>query len=73
MGFVFTDSKANFVFAKHPSFSGECLYKQLKEKGVLVRHFGSDRISDYLRITVGNEMQIKKLLTSIRSILEEEK
>ena len=71
MGFVFTDSKTNFVFAKHPLYDGEFLYRKLKEKGVLVRHFSTDAICDYLRITVGDSVQIKTLLTCLESIMED--
>ncbi len=53
-GFVLTNSKANFVFAKHPDFSGEALYHALRENGILVRHFKTPRIADYLRITIGS-------------------
>lgn len=70
LGFVLTDSKSNFVFAKHPENSGEYLYKSLKEKGVLVRHFGSERICDYLRITVGSKEQIDTLISALKTILE---
>ena len=70
LGFVLTDSKTNFVFAKHPEKSGEFLYNSLKEKGVLVRHFSSERICEYLRITVGSKEQIETLLSALNCILE---
>lgn len=71
MGFESTDSKANFVFVKHPLISGEQLYLSLKERGVLVRHFAKDRISDYCRITIGSIDEMKELLKQIQMILEE--
>ena len=43
---------ANFVFARHRSRSGAHLAAQLREHGVLVRHFQKPRIEDFLRITV---------------------
>ena len=33
LGFELTNSSANFVFAKHPSISGEDLYLELKKRG----------------------------------------
>ncbi len=69
MGFVCTDSKANFIFAKHTSVGGEMLYKKLKEHGVLVRHFSTPSICDYNRITVGTRSQMDHLLEAIRDIL----
>ena len=50
LGFEFTDSKSNFIFAKNERISGEDLYLKLKETGILVRHFGKARIKDYIRI-----------------------
>ena len=71
IGFEFTDSLANFIFARHPNISGERVYTLLREKGVLVRHFTLDRIKDYNRITVGSLEQMKILIKSLEEILEE--
>ena len=73
MGFVMTDSMANFVFAKHERIDGGVLYTKLKEKGVLVRHFDGARIKDYNRITVGTREEIDTLLRATQEILEERK
>ncbi len=73
LGFVLTDSKANFLFAKHPSVDGRYLYQKLKQRGVLVRHFDKARISDYIRITVGTLAEMQMLITKIGEILEETK
>ncbi|MBQ7715382.1 MAG: histidinol-phosphate transaminase [Clostridia bacterium] len=69
-GFELTDSKANFVFARHPKISGEALYLELKRRGVLVRHFTLERIKDYNRITVGSREQLDALLSKIDEIPE---
>ena len=73
MGFVMTDSMANFVFAKNERIDGGVLYTKLKEKGVLVRHFDGARIKDYNRITVGTREEIDILLRATQEILEERK
>ena len=70
LGFILTESSANFVFAKHPGIAGHTLYSELKERGILVRHWGKPRISDYLRITIGTDEQMTVLLSAIESILE---
>ena len=66
-----TDSRANFLFAKHPNLDGKTLYTELRARGVLVRHFEKPRISDYNRITVGSREQMDILIDTIRTILEE--
>ena len=71
IGFEVVDSKANFVFAKHPVIDGEDLYLRLKRKGILVRHFGSLRLKDYNRITIGSLTQMQALITTLKEILEE--
>ncbi len=73
LGFVMTDSKTNFLFAKHPSLDGGALYRTLKERGILVRHFDAPRISDYNRITVGTKEQMTLLIDTVKQILEEQK
>ncbi|MCI8590260.1 MAG: histidinol-phosphate transaminase [Clostridiales bacterium] len=69
LGFVLTDSKTNFVFASHPEKKAEMLYKALKERGVLVRHFNAPRIKDYLRITIGSEEQMEGFFAELTRIL----
>lgn len=71
LGFSCTDSLANFVFAKHESIDGKEIYLKLKEKGVLVRHFDKERISQYNRITIGNREQMEFLIEKVKEILEE--
>ena len=73
LGFAVIDSKANFVFAKHEKLDGGVLYTALKEKGVLVRHFDTPRLSDYNRITIGSREQMQTLILRIKEILEETK
>lgn len=72
MGFTMTDSKANFIFARHPKVDGETLYKKLKERGILVRHFSREDIKDYNRITVGTKQQMEAFLAQTKAILQEE-
>ena len=71
MGFTLTDSRTNFVFARHPDVDGGAIYRALKERGILVRHFDSERIADYNRITIGTKEQMDTLLHTLRTILEE--
>ena len=71
MGFETTASRANFLFARHPRMEGGALYRALRQRGILVRHFDAPRISDYNRITVGTRAQMDALTAALREILTE--
>lgn len=69
LGFTVLPSQANFIFAKSDRISGGDLYRKLKENGILVRWFDSDRIRDYVRITIGSAEQMAALVEKITQLL----
>ena len=71
LGFRVLPSKANFIFASHRSIPGEALYKGLRQRGILVRHFTKDRIKDFVRITIGSMEQMGALIDTIKELLRE--
>ncbi len=71
IGFTVIDSKANFIFAKSDEISGEALYKTLKSRGILVRHFSDLKIRDYVRITIGTLEEMETFIETVKKILEE--
>ena len=70
LGFEVLDSKANFIFAKHESISGINIYTQLREKGILVRHFTDEKIKDYNRITIGSREDMEAFVDAIKEIVK---
>ena len=70
MGFSVLPSLANFLFARHPDVSGETLYRELKARGVLVRHFDKPRIRAYNRITIGTREQMDVFLAATEKIVK---
>ena len=70
LGFDVLPSAANFVFARHPARDGAELTADLRAQAVLVRHFATPRISDYLRITVGTNTQTDILLAALARCLD---
>ena len=62
IGFEVLPSSANFVFARRPGLAGAAVAKALRDRNVLVRHFNGPRTSDYVRITVGSEDDITRLV-----------
>lgn len=71
LGFDTVPSVANFIFTRCPAVKGNSLYSVLKAKGVLVRHWNTPEISDYVRVTIGSREQMDVFLAKIREILEE--
>ena len=71
LGFRVLDSKANFVFATTPAMHGADLYAALKQNGILVRHFDSPRISDFVRISIGTREQMQTLVDVVEKLLTE--
>ena len=69
LGFEVLPSQANFLFARSDKIEGGALYRALKERGVLIRHFDAPRISDYNRITIGKPEEMDVLLEKIGEIL----
>ena len=70
LGFEMPTSRTNFFFARHPKIPGEELYRELKARGILVRHFNQERIKDYNRISIGTPEQMEKLIDALYDILE---
>ena len=71
LGFTFTPSVANFVFAKSDRISGEELYLKLKKRGILIRHFNGERIKNYNRITIGTRAEMEAFIKETENILKE--
>ena len=71
LGFEVLPSLANFVFARKPGVDGGWLYRELKKRGVLVRHFDAPRIADFLRITIGADAEMDALFLKLNEILNE--
>lgn len=69
-GFSIPESKANFIFAKHETLSGEEYFNQLRKRNILVRHFSKERIKDYVRITIGTKNQMNALIDATDEILK---
>ena len=65
-GWYVIDSLTNFVFAKKPGVSGEDIYQAVKRDGILIRHFNTEGIEDFVRITIGTKEQ----MTALKDVLQ---
>jgi histidinol-phosphate aminotransferase len=69
LGFIVTDSKANFVFISHTEIAAKVLFQQLREKGVLVRYFDQARIDQYLRVSIGTDEEMDAFVAALQEII----
>ena len=65
-GFNAIKSDTNFIFTSHPKISGEEIYKGIKEEGLLIRHFNTPGIENFVRITVGTAEQMEMLKSAFK-------
>lgn len=69
LGFRVLPSQANFVFAQ-PPVDAAALMAQLRAHKILVRHFSAPRISQFLRITIGTDAEMAKLVRVLEDLLK---
>lgn len=69
LGFQYLDSSANFIFAMHPEYDAKELFEALKENGIYVRYWGSERIEQYMRITIGTRKEMEALFDFLRQYM----
>ena len=69
LGFEVLPSSSNFLFARHQSRSASDLYIGLKDNGILVRHFKSARIENFLRISIGTDDECAALIDALKQLL----
>lgn len=69
LGFVFTNSKSNFIFASHKTKPAQEIFSALKEKKIFVRYWNKPRINNYLRITIGTAEEMDALFAALEEIL----
>ncbi len=69
LDFEVIPSNTNFVFAKHSTVSGKLIFNELRERGILIRRFDNERISEYLRITIGTPEQMNSVINALKEII----
>ncbi len=64
-GFEVCPSDTNFLWARPQREDARGLYERLKELGILIRYFPGPRTGDYVRITVGSDPEVDRLLEAL--------
>ena len=62
-------SAANFLLVEPDSLPAVDIYTRLRQRRILVRHFGHRRLEDFLRISVGREADHRALVTALRELV----
>lgn len=69
LGFSVYPSESNFVLGKIDTYPADQIYRQLKSRKILVRYYDTPRLKNCLRISVGTDQEIKRLLIEIADIV----
>ncbi len=73
LDFTFGDSKTNFIFATHKIVPAQEIFEALRANQIYVRHWNKPRIANYLRISIGTDEEMDKLITFLEQFLSKEK
>lgn len=63
-GFTTLPSRANFIFTKPPDTDAGSLFRRLRERNILTRHFNRGRAADYLRVSIGSDADMDRFLAA---------
>ena len=69
LGFEVLPSAANFIFGRHPRHDAAALAQGLRAKSIIVRHFRSSRIEQFLRISIGTPAECQALVDALRELV----
>lgn len=69
LGFNIIPSKANFIFMSHENMPAEHIFIRLKEEGVLVRYFKKPGIDNYLRVSIGTDIEMDTMIEKLVGII----
>ena len=69
LGFTFPDSKTNFLFASHKTVPAKEIFQALRAADIYVRFWDKPRIGNSLRITIGTDEQMDKVIAFLKEYL----
>ena len=65
LGYTVLPSSANFVFASPPDKNAGRVFNQLNNNNILVRYWDKPELCQWLRITIGTDTEMEKLITAL--------
>ena len=69
LGFSVAPSQANFVWTSRPDRSNKAIFEELARRKILVRYMDYGDLGDGLRVSVGTDAEIDRLLDELRKIV----
>ena len=69
LGFDVPQSSTNFLFAQHKTLTAKRIFEYTREKGIYIRYWNKPRINDRLRITIGTDEQMDKLVAALEELV----
>ena len=68
LGFDILPSCANFVLVHHPAHDAGTLLAALRERHIIVRQLSAPRIRNWLRITIGTDDEMNRLIDALTTM-----
>lgn len=69
LGFTYPESSTNFVFATHERVPAKDMFEAARKEKIFMRYFDKPRINNYLRITIGTDEEMKRLVEFLESFI----
>lgn len=67
-GWEVLPSQSNFLLAKPAHRPAAEIFRELRERGLLVRYFSLPRVDQYIRITIGTDEQMAEFLDAVAEL-----
>ncbi|WP_027966013.1 histidinol-phosphate transaminase [Halomonas halocynthiae] len=68
LGFDVLPSQTNFLLTSHPKYDAAQLFVGLRKRGILVRHFNTEALNNWLRISIGTDNEMNSLIEALESL-----
>lgn len=70
LGFTFPDAKSNFIFARHECIPAKVIFEACRREQIYLRYFAKEKIDNYLRISIGTDTEMDRLLAFLESFVK---
>lgn len=71
-GFGVSDSETNFLWTRPAGCAAKDLFETLRGAGIYVRYFNAPRTAEYVRITIGTDAEVDRLIEAVARIVGKE-